>query len=403
MGGTGGRGGQGGYGGPGGTGGEGGDGADCRCARGGPGIGGAGGPGGKGGQGGKSGNGGEGGDGGDGGTVTVFYPANFNPINIIIYVNGNSPGQGGGKGERGQPGPEGYGGEGGDGATNYNCPTESAADGPTGPFTGSLGVGDLGDKGPDGTVRGNNGTANRIPQETGGGTSCRINPAFLDKKAWITDALTGVQRPVEPGDCGEYQEWNPQTCMCGPWSPPNSPVLVDISGNGFNLTNAANGVRFDLNRDGTREQLSWTSANSDDAWLALDRNENGLIDSGKELFGNFTPQPIPPAGEERNGFLALAKYDKTANGGNGDGRISQQDEIFSSLRLWRDTNHNGISESGELQRLEDLGLRKIDLDYQASNRVDEFGNQFKYRAKVRDAQDAQLGRWAWDVFLTTAP
>jgi hypothetical protein len=156
---------------------------------------------------------------------------------------------------------------------------------------------------------------------------------------------------------------------------------------------------FDLNDDRTKNQIPWTVAGTDDGWLCLDRDGNGTIDNGGELFGNFSAQPEPLIGQEKNGFLALAEFDKAANGGNGDGLITQADAVFGSLRLWQDINQNGISETGELLSLHTAQLAAIEFEYKPSKLTDEYGNQFRYRAKVKDTKGAQAGRWAWDVFL----
>lgn len=132
---------------------------------------------------------------------------------------------------------------------------------------------------------------------------------------------------VQEGACNGF--WNDSSCDCEGVSP----IVVDINGNGFNLTNSSNGVLFDFNGDGVVDHLSWTSANSDDAWLVMDRNGNGLIDTGAELFGNFSEQPEPPPGVEKNGFLALAEFDSFENGGNSDGFLTRRDFVFNRRAL----------------------------------------------------------------------
>ena len=176
-----------------------------------------------------------------------------------------------------------------------------------------------------------------------------------------------------------------------------SPIVVDVNGDGIALSGPTDGVEFDLNGNGTRDRLGWTLANSDDAWLTLDRNGNGNIDNGAELFGDFTSQP---AGPNKNGFLALAEFDKAANGGNGDGIINEQDSIFGNLRLWQDSNHNGIAETAELHTVASLKVKAFELGFKESKKTDEYGNEFRYRAKVTDTKEGSSGRWAWDVFLS---
>jgi hypothetical protein len=174
-----------------------------------------------------------------------------------------------------------------------------------------------------------------------------------------------------------------------------SPIVIDVSREGFRFTNADNGVDFDFFATGKKVRISWTASGSHNAWLVLDRNNNGRIDDGTEMFGNISPQP---KSDHPNGFLALAVYDLPENGGNGDGIIDSRDKIYSSLRLWIDANHNGISEPDELFALHEFDVVSIDLSYTLSDRVDEFGNHFRYKSTIIDSLNS-ADRIIYDVFL----
>jgi hypothetical protein len=178
------------------------------------------------------------------------------------------------------------------------------------------------------------------------------------------------------------------------------PLIVDVEGKGFHLTNTEHGVVFDIRADGRPLRIPWTAGGPDNAFLVLDRNGNGVIDDGTELFSNVSPQS---GTGPRNGFRALAEYDKPENGGNGDGVIDSRDAIYSKLRLWVDANHDGISQPEELHTLHEMGVYSISLDYSLSHRVDEFGNEFLYKARVNQGihGESEVGRKVYDVFFVT--
>lgn len=201
---------------------------------------------------------------------------------------------------------------------------------------------------------------------------------------------------------GEYG-----TPTCGPsgWycNGGASPIIIDTTGKGFRLTSALEGVTFDVSGTGYPVHMAWTAPGSGNAFLALDRNGNGRIDNGKELFGNSTQQP---ASDHPNGYLALAEFDKPENGGNGDGIIDHRDSIFSSLLLWIDANHDGISQPSELFTLPELGVYSISLQYRDDRHFfDQYDNWFHYQAALNpDPQDGESddGRLTYDVFFVTA-
>lgn len=179
--------------------------------------------------------------------------------------------------------------------------------------------------------------------------------------------------------------------------------MIDLLDEGIHFTNLQNGVQFDLNGDGKPLYLSWTDPNYHNAWLALDRNHNGTIGSAQELFGYLTEPQVPSRDGKRNGWLASAIYDEPAYGGNGDGVIDANDAIYPDLLLWIDSNHDGISQPGELHHLAEMGVMRIPLAYNHKSYKDDNGNNFRFENFVgMESQDSEhkLDRHqAWDVVL----
>lgn len=222
------------------------------------------------------------------------------------------------------------------------------------------------------------GTCKDPCEGTGGSDECDPDPCPPDEVC-------------VPGEGNAFCEWE-------------DPVILSLDGGNFALTSAADGVRFDFFALGKPIQTSWTAPGIMEGWLAMDRNGDGLITSGKELFSNVTKQAGPQ--DEKIGFHALAVFDTPANGGNADGWISSKDAVWPKLRIWIDRNHNGISEAQELMTMQQAGVEAISVSYLSDSWVDSYGNQFQNRARVRwsdpnrgNGNGGGRAQWAYDVVL----
>jgi hypothetical protein len=243
---------------------------------------------------------------------------------------------------------------------------------------------------------------NRVYQTNGRHYASGTFPNIFNAGWWLTGNTSSQAMVVAPSTAS-----NDPALACyaadGIWRDTwcdmkaSSPIIVDSGRNGYALTSASDGVWFDLDADGIPEHVSWTERDGDDEFLAMDRNGNGVIDNGSELFGNHTPAyPEGPLVTTMNGFEALRFLQSPSYGvSRPDQFIDAADVPFARLLLWRDANHNGISEPGELRHLSDAGVISISTDYKEKKRTDEFGNQFRQRGSVlwSDGRDALYDVW----------
>ena len=172
------------------------------------------------------------------------------------------------------------------------------------------------------------------------------------------------------------------------------PIVLDLNHNNTTSTNLENSTAyFDYDGDGDREHTAW--AEKDDALLAVDLNNDGVINDGSELFGNFTK--LPDGTLAADGYAALAQYDT-----NADKIIDSKDTAFGKLLLWKDTNQNGKSEAGELSSIQLSGVTAIYLyreDGTTFEELTENGNIITNQTvyKTEDTSDGTL-RDVWFKF-----
>lgn len=146
----------------------------------------------------------------------------------------------------------------------------------------------------------------------------------------------------------------------GTTPPRRDPLVLDLDGDGIETTSPRDTtvILFDHDADGVKTGTGWVKP--DDGWLVLDRNGNGIIDSGRELFGIDT---LKSNGQfAADGFDALKDLDA-----NKDGKIDSADSVFANLRIWRDLNQDGISQSNELSTLAANSITRIGVNSSAVN------------------------------------
>lgn len=179
----------------------------------------------------------------------------------------------------------------------------------------------------------------------------QIRDAIKEGDSDKADKLTkGIQKNADDYD------------KAGKEQPPRDPLIIDFGSEGIQLKSLENGVNFDLDNNGFAEKTAWIG--EEDGFLAYDRNENGKIDNGGELFGD---QVILKNGKKStSGFEALGELDD-----NNDNIIDKEDLVFHKLLIWFDKNHNGKTESQELKSFSDMEVQTISLDYRKTSLKDE--------------------------------
>ncbi len=160
---------------------------------------------------------------------------------------------------------------------------------------------------------------------------------------------------------------------------PMEPLIIDLNGDGIQTTGTDDMVWFDLDGNGSKDHMTWTNGNTQEGFLWVNLSGKNRVDNGSELFGIGTV--MPDGSKAPDGFTALAMYDQPAQGGNGDGIIDAHDAVWTKLRVWVDSNHNGVCDPGEVSPLAAYHVDGISLTTVAVNTVDAKGNRHEKRSE----------------------
>jgi hypothetical protein len=162
-------------------------------------------------------------------------------------------------------------------------------------------------------------------------------------------------------------------------SDPYEPLVIDLNGDGVQTTGIDDMVWFDLDGNGVKDHMTWTNANTQEGFLWVNLSGKNRVDNGSELFGIGTV--MPNGSKAPDGFTALAMYDQASQGGNGDGVIDSRDAVWTKLRVWVDSNHDGVCDPGEVRPLAACNVDGISLTTVTANTVDAEGNRHELRSE----------------------
>ncbi|MCV4274968.1 hypothetical protein OH710_20190, partial [Pseudomonas capsici] len=163
-----------------------------------------------------------------------------------------------------------------------------------------------------------------------------------------------------------------------------SPLILDLDGDGVETLSTIDGIHFDHDGNGFSERSGWVG--KDDGLLVWDRNQDGRVDQGSELFGNNTS--TSSGQKAANGFLALADLDE-----NQDGVFDIRDSAYGKLNVWVDKNSDGAVDEGEFLTLEQAGVKSINLDYVDPGKLDANGDVPRNVVDVNGNEHRQVGSY----------